>query len=137
MAKRWIVAAPDARSSSLAMQLNVPPFVATVLLNRGFENRDDAHRFLNPQLKDLGPPEAIPGVTEAAQRIHAAVQAGRRIVIYGDYDVDGITGTAILWHCLTLAGADVDFYVPHRVEEGYGLNADAIVEKVKATVARK
>ena len=126
MAKRWIVAAPDARCSALAMQLKVPPFVATVLLNRGLENRDDAHRFLNPALKDLGPPEAIPGVTEAAQRIHAAVRAGRRIVIYGDYDVDGITGTAILWHCLKLAGADVDFYVPHRVEEGYGLNADAL-----------
>ena len=59
-------------------------------------------------------------------RIHAALAAGRRIVVYGDYDVDGMTGTAILWLCLKLLGAEVSYYVPHRVDEGYGLNCEAI-----------
>ena len=66
------------------------------------------------------------GAVEAAERLHRAAAAGRRICIYGDYDTDGITGTAILWHTLRLVGASVDFYLPHRMEEGYGLNRGAL-----------
>src|SRR5207302_11414833 len=66
------------------------------------------------------------GVPEAADRLYAAVRQGKRICIYGDYDVDGLTGTAILLEALRLLGAPTDFYVPHRLEEGYGLNADAL-----------
>jgi len=66
------------------------------------------------------------GCSEAAGRIHAAIAAGRRIVVYGDYDVDGMTGTALLWLCLRRLGAKTSYYVPHRVDEGYGLNAGAI-----------
>src|SRR5690606_13970468 len=64
--------------------------------------------------------------TQAAERVHAAVAAGRRIVVYGDYDVDGITGTALLWQCLKMLGANVGYYIPHRVDEGYGLNHESI-----------
>ncbi len=64
---------------------------------------------------------------EAAERIVEAIRRRRKIVIYGDYDVDGVCGTSILWACLKLAGAgDVEYYIPHRVEEGYGLNGDAL-----------
>jgi single-stranded-DNA-specific exonuclease len=69
----------------------------------------------------------LPGAVEAAERIHRAMHSGRRIVIYGDYDVDGVCGTSILWSCLKLAGArNVTYYIPHRIEEGYGVNAEAL-----------
>ena len=66
-------------------------------------------------------------MVEAADRIVAAIRERRKIVIYGDYDVDGVCGTSILWACLRLAGAeDVAYYIPHRVEEGYGVNGEAL-----------
>ncbi|MBK8267043.1 MAG: single-stranded-DNA-specific exonuclease RecJ [Planctomycetes bacterium] len=85
-----------------------------------------ARQFLDPQMGDIYPPEALAAVPEAADRITQAIESGKKIVIYGDYDVDGITAVSILWHCLTLAGANVEFYIPHRLEEGYGVNGDAI-----------
>jgi single-stranded-DNA-specific exonuclease len=80
-------------------------------------------------LSGLHPPERLPGVAEAAERLLSAVRNGRRVCVYGDYDVDGVTGTALLTQVLRLAGAaptQIDFYVPHRLEEGYGLNAAAL-----------
>lgn len=100
--------------------------VAQLLMNRGVDPSGGAEKFLAPQLRDLHPPEELPGVTTAAQRLAEAARGGVRIVLYGDYDVDGITGTAILWHVLKQAGADVHFYVPHRIEEGYGVNVEAV-----------
>ena len=73
----------------------------------------------------------MPGAVDAGRRLAAAARDGRKIVIYGDYDVDGVTATTILWHALRLAGADVTFYIPSRLEEGYGLNGEA-VEKIAA-----
>ena len=71
-------------------------------------------------------PEILPGIPEAATRLWQAIRDGRRVCVYGDYDVDGTTGTAILWQTLLLLGGKVDFYVPHRLEEGYGLHSDAL-----------
>jgi single-stranded-DNA-specific exonuclease len=85
--------------------------------------------FLDPKLSDLRDPELLPGCTQAAELVHRAIRDRRRICIYGDYDVDGVTGTALLWHCLKLLGAEASYYIPHRVEEGYGLNAEAIRAK--------
>ncbi len=85
-----------------------------------------AEAFLRPNLKMLAEPGLLPGLTAAAQRIARAIREKEKIVIYGDYDVDGITGTAILWHAITLLGGNPATYIPHRLEEGYGLNADAI-----------
>ena len=110
----------------LATALRLSPIVAQLLLNRGVASLDDARRFLDVPLAGLHAPELLPGVPEAADRILAAVKAGKRLCVYGDYDVDGVSGTAILLHCLRLAGANVDFYVPHRLEEGYGLNREAL-----------
>src|SRR5213079_787051 len=79
------------------------------------------------KLGHLNDPESLPGVCEAAERICRAVREDRKVVIYGDYDVDGVCGTSVLWACLRLAGArDVEYYIPHRVDEGYGVNADAL-----------
>jgi len=110
----------------LSAELKKPVLIAQILAARGFENGEQASEFLSARLVDLHAPELLPGVPEATDRIVAAIAAKRRITIYGDYDVDGVTSTSILWHCLTLLGATVDYYIPHRLDEGYGLNSDAI-----------
>ncbi len=100
--------------------------VAELLICRGVTDPAAARDFLDPKLSALRDPESLPGCTDAARRIIEAASAHQKIVVYGDYDVDGMTGTAILWLCLKLLGADVSYYIPHRVDEGYGLNAEAI-----------
>ena len=79
----------------LAKALRVPPVVAQLLLNRGINEPEHARRFLDAPMKGLHPPEMLPGVTQAADRLMAAVRQGQRICVYGDYDVDGTAGTAI------------------------------------------
>lgn len=125
-AKRWNVSEPDARAAELAAALKTSPLVAQLLLNRGVSEADACREFLRPSLKTLHEPTLIAGLRSAAERIARAIRDREKIVIYGDYDVDGITATAILWHAITLLGGVVDTYVPHRIEEGYGLNAEAV-----------
>jgi single-stranded-DNA-specific exonuclease len=119
----------------LARSLQIPPVVAQLLLNRGMTGPDDARRFLDAPLTGLHSPDLLPGVPDAAERILAAVAEERRICIYGDYDVDGLTGSAVLIQCLRLLGARPDLYVPHRLEQGYGLNRDAL-KKIAESGAR-
>ncbi|MBN2563371.1 MAG: single-stranded-DNA-specific exonuclease RecJ [Phycisphaerae bacterium] len=126
MPKDWVTAPPWSGRESLAAALRISPVVAQVLHGRGITDVEAARQFLNPKLTDILPPESLPGATAAAERIHAAIDAGEKIVVFGDYDVDGITGVSILWHCLRLAGAEPDFYIPHRLEEGYGISTEAI-----------
>jgi single-stranded-DNA-specific exonuclease len=125
MAKTWTLVEPLEDAVAAAQRWGVTPIVARLLLNRGLSGNQSPTEFLSPQLKDIPGPAALSGVSSAADRIAEAVDLGQRIVLYGDYDVDGIAGVAILWHVLRQAGADLIFYVPHRIEEGYGLNADA------------
>ncbi len=124
--REWIIAAPHAQRAALADEAGVSPLLAQLLLARGVTSAADVRSFLNPEPKTLLPPDALPGTVDAAARLHAAAKNKRRIVIYGDYDVDGVTATAILWHALRLDGADVSFYIPSRLEEGYGLNREAL-----------
>ncbi|MCP4593344.1 MAG: single-stranded-DNA-specific exonuclease RecJ [bacterium] len=126
MAKEWIIPPPWGHCSEAAQRWGVAPLIAQLLYNRGLTLGDDPRTFIDPPLKALIPPERLGGAPEAAQRIAAAVRDGRQILIYGDYDVDGITAIAILWQLLKLAGSPARFYVPHRTDEGYGLNEDAI-----------
>ena len=129
MAKPWRFLPYDAgRVKDLSVQLPVSPVLAQVLSARGYEDADAARVFLNSKLNELHNPELLPGVPAAADLIVAAIQAGRRITIYGDYDVDGVTATSLLWHCLKLAGGQVDYYIPSRLEEGYGINSEAIAK---------
>ncbi|HLJ96314.1 MAG TPA: single-stranded-DNA-specific exonuclease RecJ, partial [Gemmataceae bacterium] len=127
VAKRWHLL-PYERDGieRLGAALRLPPIVAQLLLNRGLADPQAARRFLDAPLNGLHPPEQLPGIAAAADRLLQAIRDGRRICVYGDYDVDGTTGTSILWQALQLLGATVDFYVPHRLEEGYGLNAEAL-----------
>ena len=110
----------------LAAAAQIPPVMAQLLWNRGVRDAASAKQFLHSPMTDLHPPQLLPGVEEASSRIWAAIRARRKIVVYGDYDVDGTTGTAILLILLDKLGADVGYYVPHRIDEGYGLNADAV-----------
>jgi len=133
MAKHWRIHPHDPdRIASLQRAAGVPAVVAQLLLCRGLADPDDARQFLAPKLSALRDPCQLPGATCAAECIHRAVAAGHRIVIYGDYDVDGMTGIAVLWKCLNLLGADVGYYVPSRLDEGYGLNHEAIRTLAKA-----
>jgi single-stranded-DNA-specific exonuclease len=128
MNARWRIKPHDpARIQSLSRGAGISPLVAQLLLNRGIDDPKRARAFLEARLGSLFDPELLPGAVDAAERIVRAIRDDRKIVIYGDYDVDGVCGTSILWACLRLAGAvHVEYYIPHRVEEGYGVNAEAL-----------
>ncbi len=122
----WEVMPAWEEREDLARQLRVSPLLAQLLYNRGIAEVDGAREFLRPSFKNLIDPECLIGVRPAVKRIRQAMTDREKVVLYGDYDVDGIAGVAILWQCFKLAGYDVDYYVPHRIDEGYGLNLEAI-----------
>lgn len=125
--KTWHLLPHDAAAiERLARLAQLPPVVAHVLLNRGLDEPARIRRFLDSNLSELHAPESLPGAPAAAKRLWQATQDRRRITVYGDYDVDGVTGTAILLQTLGVLGAEADYYVPNRLEEGYGLNSEAL-----------
>lgn len=128
MSKRWIIRRIDTElAQSIANSARIPELVASLLISRGMTTAEAATAFLGANLKDhLRSPLLLPGCKDVAQRLLQAIEEGKKIIVYGDYDVDGITGTAILYLVLQDLGADVGYYVPSRLEEGYGLNSDAI-----------
>lgn len=127
MEKRWRLKPHDRQMvEQLERAAGVAPIVAQLLASRGIFDSDSIRSFLESKLTDLHDPNLLPGVTEAAKRIHQAVKENQKICIYGDYDADGMTATAILYGCLTRIGADVIYHVPNRLDDGYGLNCDAL-----------
>ena len=134
--KVWhlLPADPDA-TNRLAAAARVSPVVAQLLLNRGVADAAAARRFLDAPLGGLHPPASLPGVTAAAERLFRAVVGKRKICVYGDYDVDGVTGTAILMLLLARLGADAEFHVPLRLTEGYGLSCEKMRDLAAAGVS--
>ena len=127
MAKRWRILTHDSqRISQLERAAGVSPVVAQLLLCRGIFEPSAARDFLDAKLTGLRDPELLPGLNETADGLHRAIADGRPITVYGDYDADGMTATAILYRCLRMLGAEVSYYVPNRLSEGYGLNEDAL-----------
>ena len=124
--KRWSIAPSDERATELAARLKTSPLLAQILLNRGISDPQLCLDFLRPSPKGLADPALIPNLKLAAERIAKAIADKEKIVVYGDYDVDGITATSILWHAIRTLGGEVDYYIPHRIDEGYGLNAEAL-----------
>ena len=100
--------------------------MATILINRGIVDEKAASFFLNPQLRDLVNPSLLPDIDKAAERIRQAALTNQKVVVYGDYDVDGTAGVALLVQFFNLLNMNVTYYVPHRIKEGYGLNVNAI-----------
>ena len=115
----------------LAGALQVPIAAARVLLTRGYDSVESARRFYDPLLNGMADPFLLPDMRKAVDRLWAAIDRRERIVVYGDYDVDGITSTAMMIGVLEALGADVAPFLPHRVDEGYGLGLDALARCVE------
>ncbi|MCE9548234.1 MAG: single-stranded-DNA-specific exonuclease RecJ [Planctomycetia bacterium] len=127
MARHWRIHVHDAdRIAALRQAADVPSLVAQLLIARGINDGDVARSFLDPKLTGLRDPMELPGMIDAVARESDAEAKRRRIIIYGDYDADGMTGTSILLLCLRMLGADVGYYVPNRLDEGYGLSTEAL-----------
>ncbi|MGB8510704.1 MAG: DHH family phosphoesterase, partial [Pyrinomonadaceae bacterium] len=125
--KRWEVRAePGARARSLARVLGVSETVAGLLFARGVETEDAARAVLHPAFEQMHDPALMLGMKESVERVLRAIDAGERILIYGDYDVDGTTGTVVLRRALEVLGARTGFHVPHRFTEGYGIRQDVL-----------
>ena len=126
-AKRWIISDCDEEQREiLSQQLAVSPYIAEILLKRGIKTYQESIEFLNPQLQNLSHPLEILNMAAAAEKIWQSIEKKEKITVYGDYDVDGMCASAILYEGLKDLGADASCYVPDRIEEGYGLNQKAI-----------
>ena len=126
-AKIWRLATADERQTeALAAGLGLPHPVARLLAARGFSDSILAEQFLRARLSDLSEPERLPNITPAVERLVQALAAHEKIVIFGDYDADGLTSTALLVHVLRALGASVEAFIPHRLDDGYGLSVSAI-----------
>lgn len=135
--KRWIEPPPpDPDADECARVWGVPSPVARLLRARGISTAEAADRFLRPRLSALDDPFRLPDMAAAVERIARAVAAGDRIAIFGDYDVDGICATALTLRTLQTLGADAVPFLPHRMEDGYGLRADTLRRCIAETGAR-
>jgi single-stranded-DNA-specific exonuclease len=122
MNKHWHMLQPDPQAvRELSRNLNCHPVTAAVLANRNITTPSDARHFLNVSLNNLRPPSTLKGIEAAVKRIYDAIAGKQKILIFGDYDVDGITSTVILLNFLRHVGADVTYYIPHRINEGYSI----------------
>lgn len=113
-------------SGKIAEQLGIHPVVSNMLLRRGVTDVSQANRFLNPALSDLHDPFLMDGMDKAVERIHQALTNKESILIYGDYDADGVSSTSLLLKVFDYLGASVDYYIPHRFREGYGIHKEAL-----------
>ena len=124
---RWSLAPPQPLlAGQLANQLRITPLLAQCLLNRGLSEPASINGFLQPRLKQLHDPFLLPNMTAAVDRLFRAHAASETVVIFGDYDVDGVTSTALLLEVLTVLGWKTEYYLPHRMDEGYGLSQEAV-----------
>ena len=127
MEKQWQTINPDREMvRSLSRQVQCSPLVARLLAIRGIQSKVQATRFLHPSLSDLTPPMELAGMDDAVLRIHRALENDEKILVFGDYDADGITATAALIAFLRHCGARASYYIPHRIADGYGLGTDFI-----------
>jgi single-stranded-DNA-specific exonuclease len=129
---RWSLAPPQPLlAGQLAARLNIPPLLTQCLLNRSFSEPPAIEKFLQPRLKDLADPFLLPDMAVAVERLLRAREQNEPLVIFGDYDVDGVTSTALLLEVLRALGWQVDFYLPNRLDEGYGLSPDGVENCLK------
>ncbi|NOY89427.1 MAG: single-stranded-DNA-specific exonuclease RecJ [FCB group bacterium] len=127
---KWVLAdkIDSERVAKLALETKLPFNIIKILINRHIDTSDTIEKFLHPQLSDLKDPFELTGMQEGINRVVKALFNNEKIVIYGDYDVDGITATSLMYMVLNKLGAKVDFYLPNRLTEGYGLSKESIDE---------
>ena len=127
MQKRWVIRDADTEAvERLQQALNIPAALAMLLVQRGITTFEDARRFFRPSLEHLHDPFLMKDMDKAVDRILRALRSHERILIYGDYDVDGTTSVALAYSFFKELGADVDYYVPNRYSEGYGISLQGI-----------
>lgn len=129
MKKHWLLLQPDIGSvKKISNALKCNPIIASILINRNIVSVEDAFDFLNPSFNNMRPPFSIKGINTAVSRIYSAIINNEKILIFGDYDVDGITATTILLEFFSYIGTNAYYYIPHRIKEGYGLQKNHITD---------
>jgi len=132
MQKRWIIQKHDHDAArTLAVTLGVSPLAAALLIARGHGTEEKALSFLNPSIDHLHEPYLLKGMREAVERVQKAIENGEKILVWGDYDVDGTTGTTLLRKAIKILGGESVYHIPNRFTEGYGVNIPAL-EQAKA-----
>ena len=128
MSFRWVFSQPDqdTHTPALEQKLGVPAKIAELLAIRGIDTFDDAKLFFRPTIDRLHDPFLMKDMDVAAERLALAIRNSEKVLVYGDYDVDGTTATSCVYIFLKNFGVDVDFYIPHRFKEGYGINQEGI-----------
>ena len=138
MSFRWKFIQPEHEEAvpRLQEELGVPRSIAQLLAIRKINTFEDARQFFRPSLNQLHDPFLMKGMETGSDRLASAIRSGEKVVVYGDYDVDGTTATAILYTFLKNFGLDVHYYIPHRFKEGYGIGSDGIdyANEIKATL---
>ncbi len=123
---KWEICNTDMHAANeISSKLGLPQFMSKLLLNRGLNDAEQIKAFLKPTIGNLNDPMLLPDMDEAVQRILEARERKEKVIVYGDYDVDGITATSILFDFLRSIGMDVSFYIPNRTDEGYGISENA------------
>ena len=127
MQKVWEIQTTDAQAvARMSRHLKCHPATASILVQRGLASEKEIHTFLQPSLHHLRSPFSLTGMTEAVLRLHHALQLSENILIFGDYDVDGVTATTLIYQFLKEIGAQVSYHIPHRITEGYSLKTTHI-----------
>src|SRR5260370_28177531 len=133
---QWLIPDMDPELvRELATSLHVQPVTARVLMSRGLQDPQSARRFLAPSMEHLHDPLLLTGMREAVDRLRAAIAAREKILIYGDYDVDGTSSVVILKKAIQMAGGEASFHVLHRLKDGYGMRAE-VIERAAAMGVR-
>lgn len=127
MQKRWVIQKHDHTAArEFAAKLGVSPLAGALLIARGFDSEEKAQSFLNPCLDHLHEPYLLKGMKEAVGRVLKAIENGEKILVWGDYDVDGTTGTTLLRKAIKILGGESVYHIPNRFTEGYGVNIPAL-----------
>ncbi len=128
----WIVLECDqAQAISLAQEAGLSPVIARLLVARGVTTADEAREFLNPSLEHLHDPSLLPDLDVGVDRLIQAIESGEKICIHGDYDVDGVTSTALLVRALRALKGNVAYHLPHRRKDGYGIKPAAVEDALR------
>ena len=131
MIKKWkINEANTEEINKIVEEYNISTLLAKILVNKNITKKEEIDSFLTPTRYDFHDPFLLPDMEIAVNRIIKAINAHEKVVIYGDYDVDGITSVTVLKKFFKERGLDVNYYIPNRLDEGYGLNEEAIKQIV-------
>jgi single-stranded-DNA-specific exonuclease len=138
MSFRWVYAQPEEEKyvPELGNKLGIPDKIARLLAIRGIKTYDDAEYFFRPKIDNLHDPFLMKDMDVGAERLALAIRKSEKVLVYGDYDVDGTTATSCIYTFLKEFGVDADYYIPHRFKEGYGINPDGIkyAEEIEASL---